>query len=353
MRATCVLADKPFPIRRFRGGYGEERSGMSGRRVTRYGISIKSVVTGLIIINVVVFLLSGVVTIPLPGRLIDSLMRRGNHFLAAAFQRYGLFVTVFSLFPILIRSMGWVWQVFTYMFLHGSLLHLFFNMYALLLFGRPLEQRWGRSEFFLYYICTGVGAGITTFVWNLLRSPMVPTIGASGAIFGLVLAFGLEFPETMLLLFFFIPVKARYAALIFGGIELVMILTGSMQGIGHFTHLAGILFGFLYYLLRIKRGRSRRVLKGNRLVTTVRSRLKAARPVRKSEVIQKAEIIRNKIVRDLTLSDEEENLMKILHAAFIRDSSLCGPDRFDPKAGDCLRCEAFYACLYRYVLDLQ
>jgi len=244
MRATCVSADKPFPIRRFRGGYGEERSGMSGRRVTRYGISIKSVVTGLIIINVVVFLLSGVVTIPLPGRLIDSLMRRGNHFLAAAFQRYGLFVTVFSLFPILIRSMGWVWQVFTYMFLHGSLLHLFFNMYALLLFGRPLEQRWGRSEFFLYYICTGVGAGITTFVWNLLRSPMVPTIGASGAIFGLVLAFGLEFPETMLLLFFFIPVKARYAALIFGGIELVMILTGSMQGIGHFTHLAGILFGF-------------------------------------------------------------------------------------------------------------
>jgi len=126
-------------------------------------------------------------------------------------------------------------------------------MYALYLFGSPLEQKWGSGRFLVYYLLTGIGAGAVTFLWNNVRNPFIPTIGASGAIFGVMLAFGLEFPDTMLLLFFLLPVKAKYAAIIFGGIELIMLLTGSMQRIGHFTHLSGLFFGYVYYLLIIKR----------------------------------------------------------------------------------------------------
>ena len=222
----------------------------------KYRIDIRSVVILLVIINLVVFFLTKVIYIPVPEDYLNSLVYKGKTVAAFAMQRYGLFTTLFSLFPVLIKELGWVWQVFTYMFLHGSFLHIFFNMYALFLVGRPLEERWGTREFTFFYFFTGIGAGIVTFFWNLwtvFGNPNIPTIGASGAIFGIVLAFGLEFPDTVLLLFFLIPVRARYAALIFGGIELVMILTGRMGGIAHLTHLAGLLFGYLYYVMRIKK----------------------------------------------------------------------------------------------------
>jgi len=218
----------------------------------RSRLSINSMVITLIIINVVVFLATQFLYIPVPQTLITGMIQKGRLNAALSASRYGLFLTLFSLFPVMIREMGWVWQIFTYMFLHGSLFHLFFNMYALYLFGISLESRWGWKNFLLYYLVTGVGAGFVTFLWNLWQNPFIPTIGASGAIFGIMLAFGLEFPQTVLLLFFILPVKAKYAAVIFGGIELLMIITGSMQRIGHFTHLAGLVFGLIYYLLFLK-----------------------------------------------------------------------------------------------------
>jgi membrane associated rhomboid family serine protease len=320
----------------------------------RSGLRIRSIVTGLIIVNVVIFLGTEVLSLPAPDRLITSLAQKGNQTLALAFQRYGLFLTIFSLFPILIREFGWVWQVFTYMFLHGSFIHLFFNMYALLLFGRPLEQRWGKHRFLMFYFFTGVGAGIVTFVWNLFGNPYIPTIGASGAVFGIVLAFGLEFPDVMLLLFFFIPIRARYAAFIFGGIELLMIITGSMRGIGHFTHLAGLLFGYIYYVWRIKARYSTK--------PGIKDRMKQARLQRKQvlsdrtreRVLDQAESLRVKIDRGTTLSPSEEKFLEKLREAYnVYGREMCGPGEFDPKASDCLKCDAFYACLYRYVLDIQ
>ncbi len=321
----------------------------------RKGFNIKSVVIGLIIINVVIFLFTEILNIPVPQGLINSLARKGNTTLALAFQRYGLFVTIFSLFPILIRQLGWVWQVFTYMFLHGSFFHIFFNMYALLLFGRPLEQKWGKKEFFLYYIFTGVGAGIVTLFWNLIGNPFVPTIGASGAIFGLVLAFGLEFPDAVLLLFFFIPVRAKYAAFIFGGIELAMIATGSMRGIGHFTHLAGLLFGYIFYLWRIKNKYARkRVSLQGKIQDFIARRSNTFSARKKERVLKQAETLKVKLDSGFPMTKAEENFLEKLRQSYNRyRKEICEPEEFDGSASDCLNCGALYACLYRYVLDLQ
>jgi membrane associated rhomboid family serine protease len=147
---------------------------------------IKSIVVTLIIVNVIVFFISQINMFPLPERFLNTLVSKGKSHVAFALQRYGLFLSLFSLFPVMIRDMGWLWQFFSYMFLHGNFLHLFFNMYVLLLFGRPLEQRWGWKEFFVFYCATGVGAGVFTYFWNIFTSPLIPTIGASGAIFAVV-----------------------------------------------------------------------------------------------------------------------------------------------------------------------
>lgn len=311
------------------------------------GFNVQSVVVGLIIINVVVFLLTEFAQIPVPRRFLVSLMRRGQAGLASILQRYGIFITFFSLFPVMIRYYGWVWQVFTYMFLHGSLLHIFFNMYALLLFGKPLEDRWGKGEFLKFYFFTGVGAGIVTFFWNLVSNPLIPTIGASGAIFGIVLAFGLEFPETVLLLFFILPVRAKYAALIFGGIELAMIATGSLRGIGHFTHLAGLLFGYIYYLWRI-RGRYRRKKYHWPKVLPIFQ-------LRGEKAVSRAKVIKNKLALGIKLGVFDERFLSKLRRSYESNKwEICGPDEFDDiVASDCLRCESLYACLYRYIFGLR
>ncbi len=312
---------------------------------------IKSIVLTLIIANVVVFFISQISMFPLPERFLNTLVSRGKSHVAFALQRYGLFLSLFSLFPVMIRDMGWLWQFFSYMFLHGNFLHLFFNMYVLLLFGRPLEQRWGWKEFFVFYCTTGVGAGVFTYFWNVFTNPLIPTIGASGAIFAVVLAFGLEFPETTLLLFFLIPVKARYAAFIFGGIELVMILTGSMRGIGHFTHLAGLFFGFLYYVLRIrtKYGYKRWKLfkRTGRTGGKTRLTFKSQNEI----YAQKAEVLKEKLNREARLTAFEKNFLKQLRDAYEKNKHrVCSEEEFIPSSEFCRRCEDYYACLYRYVL---
>jgi membrane associated rhomboid family serine protease len=245
----------------------------------------------------------------------------------------------------MIRELGWVWQFVTYMFLHGSFFHIFFNMYALFLFGRPLEERWGWKEFLSFYLITGVGAGIVTFFWYLMKNPFVPTIGASGAIFGLILAFGLEFPDTVLLLFFIIPLRAKYAAFIFGGIELVMILTGSLQGIGHLTHLAGLLFGYLYYLLRIRGVR----IRAPQITRKVRGRVTR---VHRDALIKRTLQIREKLARGIPLKGGETAFLSRLREAYASSrGSICGEDEFNPDMEFCKRCDDFEACLYRYVID--
>ena len=314
---------------------------------------VQSIVITLLIINVVVFLFTGMVHFPIPKFLVNRILSSNNPVLIFSVQRYGFLITVFSLFPVLIKNMGWYWQFGTYMFIHGSFLHLFFNMYALYIFGKPLEERWGGREFLFFYLFTGIGAGVFTYFWNILKSPYIPTIGASGALFGVILAFGLEFPDMILLLFFFIPIKAKYAALVFGAIEVIMLMTGTMQMIGHFTHISGILFGYIYYLIRIRKGRylRKRKSKFNFLSISNKKRILKKEVKRKNEALQLAKEIIKKLSNKEKLTSKDIPFLEYLKNAYNSATGICESNDFDPESLLCLQCEDFYACLYRYILE--
>jgi membrane associated rhomboid family serine protease len=138
-----------------------------------------------------------------------------------------------------------IWQVFTYMFLHGGIWHVLFNMFALWMFGPQLERVWGSRGFLKYFFVTGAGAALINLAFNF--GSTAPTIGASGAIFGLLVAYGLLFPENVILLYFLIPIKAKYFVLLFAGLELLMEFSShSTDGVAHLAHLGGMAVGFLY-----------------------------------------------------------------------------------------------------------
>jgi membrane associated rhomboid family serine protease len=130
---------------------------------------------------------------------------------------------------LVVQSRAW-WQVVTYMFLHGGTWHLLFNMLALYMFGVPLERKLGSTEFLLFYFVTGVGAGLCTLAVNWYTGmAYIPVVGASGAIFGLLLAFAVYFPDTRILFMFFLPMRAPVAVLVFAGIELFSLFTGTRR----------------------------------------------------------------------------------------------------------------------------
>ncbi|MES2285708.1 MAG: rhomboid family intramembrane serine protease [Bacteroidota bacterium] len=178
------------------------------------------------------------------------------------------------------------WQLVSYMFMHGNFMHLFFNMFALWMFGNTLENYWGPKRFLIYYMATGIGAGIIQLLVthfrlmslysqiseeglnfvitkgseiyqsgqnfsdpiagkiNLLMNSV--TIGASGAVFGILLAFGMLFPNTLLYIYFAIPIKAKWFVVLYGAVELYSgIANSSGDNVAHFAHLGGMLFGFI------------------------------------------------------------------------------------------------------------
>jgi membrane associated rhomboid family serine protease len=138
------------------------------------------------------------------------------------------------------------WQLLSYAFLHGNFNHLFFNMFAVWMFGTPLEQAWGSQRFTLYYAVCVVGAAVAQLLVQLFEGGVYPTIGASGGVFGLLLAYGTMWPNNRIFLLFFpVPVKAKWFVLIYGGIELLLGFTRAMPGIAHFAHLGGMVFGAL------------------------------------------------------------------------------------------------------------
>lgn len=142
-----------------------------------------------------------------------------------------------------------LWQLLSYSFLHGNLLHLLLNMYALWLFGSRLEIRWGSRNFTLYYFACVLGAALVQLVvagQSAAQGEVYPTIGASGGVFGLLLAYGLTFPrERLMLIFPPVVLQARWFVLIYGIIELWFGITGTAAGVAHFAHLGGMLSGFV------------------------------------------------------------------------------------------------------------
>lgn len=161
------------------------------------------------------------------------------------------FSDIFDLFGLrsdLVVHRFFVWQFVTYLFLHGGWFHIIFNMFALWMFGSDLESKWGGQKFLFYYFLTGVGAGIIDVTLNTLFRPNMPsvTIGCSGAVYGLLLAYGMLFPERLIYLYMIIPIKAKWFVAIMGAIEFVSSFGDPGSGISHFAHLGGMLFGYIY-----------------------------------------------------------------------------------------------------------
>lgn len=146
------------------------------------------------------------------------------------------------------------WQILTSIFLHGGIFHLIFNMYGLYIFGKPLEEKWGKKNFLFFYLTVGILANIASILFlKLTTSNPIILVGASGSIMGVLIAFGAYYPDVTLLLFFVIPIKVKWAIALYALVELFLeISSGATSKIAHFTHLFGFLFGFLYLLMFFK-----------------------------------------------------------------------------------------------------
>lgn len=203
---------------------------------SKFGRSIPPGVKWLLIVNVAVFLI---------------------YFFGSFILGEPLFLS-FNLMPWSVLHRAAVWQLVTYMFLHAGVMHLLFNMLALWMFGSAIEQTWGTRRFLRFYFICGVGAGICVVFANLIFGDEYQrVIGASGAIYGLLLAFGMLFPEQELLFMLLFPIKAKYLVMIFGAIAFL----GSFQTggtVSNLAHLGGMLVGYVYIKSQFAARRSRR-----------------------------------------------------------------------------------------------
>jgi membrane associated rhomboid family serine protease len=163
---------------------------------------------------------------------------------AQLFAEWTFVFALLGLRPYDVTHHLYLWQLVTYLFLHGGFFHIIFNLFALWMFGSDLENRWGPQQFLFYFFLTGVGAGL--FDVALQPNGLMSTIGCSGAVYGLLLAYGLIFPDRPIYLYMIIPIKAKWFVMIMGLIEFVSSLSSPGSGISHVAHLGGMLFGFLY-----------------------------------------------------------------------------------------------------------
>lgn len=183
------------------------------------------VIKNLLIINIAIFLITELV-------------------LRNSIEAQNIIYYYFALLPF---GYGFnIWQLVTYQFLHGGFAHLFFNMFSLWMFGIEIENIWGSKKFLIYYLLCGIGGGLL----QVLSNPGAPTVGASGAIFGVMIAFAMMFPDRYILFYFFIPIKVKYFILFLVVIEFMSV--GSMSFVAHLAHLGGALTGFTYMMLDSK-----------------------------------------------------------------------------------------------------
>jgi membrane associated rhomboid family serine protease len=172
-------------------------------------------------------------------------------FFLTQFLGRGFLAFFLAMVPNHVRA-GWVWTFVTYMFLHAGFSHIFFNMFALFLFGTQVERQMGSREFLLFYFVTGALAGVFSFVvYILTKAYEVPLMGASGAIFAVQLAYAVFFPDAIVYIWGILPLRAPVMVLGFTALELVSQVFGPDDNVAHLTHLAGFGFAWLYILLRL------------------------------------------------------------------------------------------------------
>ncbi len=164
----------------------------------------------------------------------------------------------FGLVPVKVIQKAYLWQPLTYLFLHAGFLHIGVNMFVLWMFGNELERVWGKREFLKYFFIAGIGAGLFTAI--LTRSSSIPVVGASGAIYGLLLAYGLLYPNRKVYLYFLVPVKMKFVIAGLAAVAFFASLTPGQSPVSHLTHLSGMAIGFLYlrreWILQFINGRT-------------------------------------------------------------------------------------------------
>lgn len=211
---------------------------------------VTDVVKHLLIINILMYLGTMLLGDPSYGITIDLINERSTDFSMWGRYRLAMFFPTSEYFR--------PFQIVSHMFMHADIGHLFFNMFAVFMFGPPLEATWGAKRFLLFYLVTGFGSvllhtlvrGIEIYWFGeSIFAANVPSLGASGAVFGLLVGYGMLFPENRIMLLFPpIPLKAKYFVLIYAGVELFMGLGNFNTGVAHYAHLGGALFGFLLIL---------------------------------------------------------------------------------------------------------
>lgn len=301
----------------------------------------------LIMINVGVYLLQGVYVKGIPVEI-----PFGNTIFQHSIPELTYYL---GLTPALVFTKYYIWQIFTYMFLHGGFFHIFLNMYALMLFGMPVEQLWGSKKFLFYYIFTGTGAGLSILVINWFLgglSPYIPTIGASGAVFGLLLAFGLLFPDVELLVFFFIPMKAKYLVVLYGGLEVMALVTsGGDSNVSHVGHLGGLLFGGIYFLVMRRRGiefKAKKIrAKLNREMQTRETVIPSGRSEETAKLLSILQKVKNG--GSAALTDDEYQHVKLKDIMFEGKTDICVEEDFDYTDEYCMKCDDVEACLMREI----
>ena len=154
----------------------------------------------------------------------------------------GLFFPLFGLVPRMVWSELMIWQPFTYLFFHGGIWHVLINMFVLWMFGSELERLWGKSHFLKFYFVTGVGSGLLTMLFSL--QSITPIVGASGAVYGVLLAYGLTYPNRQIYLYGIIPIKSIWFVIGIGMIAFMSSFNNISQ-VSHITHLSGMLIGYL------------------------------------------------------------------------------------------------------------
>ena len=227
----------------------------------------------------------------------------------------------FSLIPSEIISKFQVWRIFTYIFIHDptTYLHIFFNMYMLIMFGMQVEAEWGRRRFFFYYFLCGTGAGLFVFLIALISGENSLTMGASGAIFGVILAYSMLNPDSVILLFFILPIRAKYLVILYAGLELFFELSGTQPGVSHIGHLGGLLTGFLYFKYmkhKFSKRKKRRTPKKRHEFSAVSSEKSDSSLIMKNVIIEKLRGGKGKEA----LTDDEWQYIKYLD--IIHDSNI-------------------------------
>ena len=164
---------------------------------------------------------------------------------AALFLIRYLMVGPFDMLNLGLSSDPKIWQPITYMFIHGDFFHIFMNMFVLWMFGTEMESLWGGKKFLQYYLITGIGSGLVWLLFNYGKSYSI-LIGASGAIYGILLAYGLMFPNRKVLIYFLFPIKVKYFVALLALISFVSSIDTSGSNISHLTHLSGMVIGFIY-----------------------------------------------------------------------------------------------------------